>query len=159
GGAQDSRFVGGSQLVAQKVARRLGRRVVLRAPVRRIETIGSDRVTVIADGVEVDARRVVVAVPPVLAPNIDFSPALPSAKRKLLEQIVPGNLAKLEAIYDRPFWRDQGLSGQGVSITGVGTLPFDNSPPDGGPGIVFSFVGGDGARALPPTAAARQAAF
>jgi monoamine oxidase len=80
GGAQDSRFVGGSQLVAQKVARRLGRRVVLRAPVRRIETTGRDAVTVSADGVEVDARRVVVAVPPVLAANIDYAPALPAAK-------------------------------------------------------------------------------
>jgi monoamine oxidase len=158
-GAQDSRFAGGSQLVAIRVARRLGRRVVLRAPVRRIETAGKEAVTVMADGVEVAARRVVVAVPPILAARIDYAPALPSAKRKLLRAITPGNLVKLEAVYDRPFWRDQGLSGQGVSITGIGTLPFDNSPPQGTPGIVFSFVGGDGARALPATAGARRAAF
>ena len=36
GGAQDSRFVGGSQLVSIRMAQRLGRRVVLNAPVRRI---------------------------------------------------------------------------------------------------------------------------
>jgi monoamine oxidase len=159
GGAQDSRFVGGSQRVAIEVARRLCRRVVLEAPVRRIETTGKDAVTVMGDGVEVDARRVVVAVPPVLAARIDYAPALPAAKGKLLGSITPGNLIKLEAIYNRPFWREQGLSGQGVSITGTGRLPFDNSPPQGAPGIVFSFVGGDGSRALPAGAAARQAAF
>ena len=95
-GAQDSRFVGGSQLVAIRVARRLGQRVVLGAPVRRIETTGKDAVTVTADGVEVAARRVVVAVPPVLAARIDYAPALPSAKRRLLRAITPGNLVKLE---------------------------------------------------------------
>ena len=35
GGAQDSRFVGGSQLVSLRMAARLGHRVVLNAPVRR----------------------------------------------------------------------------------------------------------------------------
>ena len=159
GGAQDARFVGGSQVVAQKVAAQLGRRVVLDAPVRRIETTGKDAVTVTADGVEVDARRVVVAVPPVLAARIDYAPALPSAKRKLLKKITPGNLIKLEAIYDRPFWRDQNLSGQGVSPDDPGNATFDNTPPQGAPGIVFAFVGGDAARTLPPTLAARQAAY
>ena len=115
--------------------------------------------TVTADRVQVDARRVVVATPPVLAGRIAYSPALPSAKRRLLRAVTPGNLVKLEAVYDRPFWRDQGLSGQGVSVTGTGNLPFDNSPPQGAPGIVFSFVGGDGTRALPAGAAARRAAF
>src|SRR5262249_42816552 len=57
GGGQESRFVGGSQRVPINVARRLGDRVVLDAPVRRIETTGSNKVTVIADGVQVAARR------------------------------------------------------------------------------------------------------
>jgi monoamine oxidase len=133
--------------------------VVLGAPVRRIETTGKDAVTVTADGVEVDARRVVVAVPPVLAAKIDYAPALPSAKRKLLKKIVPGNLAKLEMLYDRPFWRDQNLSGQGVSPDNPGNITFDNSPPQGAPGIVFAFVGGDAARTLPAAAADRQAVY
>ena len=159
GGAQESRFVGGSQVIAQKVAARLGRRVVLDAPVRRIETTGKDAVTVTADGVAVDARRVVVAVPPVLAAKIDYAPALPSAKRKLLKKIIPGNLIKLEAIYDRPFWRDQNLSGQANGTAPPANATFDNTPPQGAPGIVFAFVGGDAARTLPPTVAARQAAY
>jgi monoamine oxidase len=157
--AQESRFVGGSQEVAIQVARRLGSRVVLESPVRRIES-GSDTVTVVADHDEVRARRVIVAVPPVLANRIGYSPALPRAKARLLRRIVPGNLLKWEAVYDRPFWRDAGLSGQGVTDQGPAQVPFDNSPPQGAPGILFSFVGGDFARAAQrQSTAEHQAAF
>ena len=80
GGAQERRFVGGSQVVSEKLAARLDRDVVLSAPVRRIarETGG---VRVVAAGRTVHARRVIVAVPPALAARIDYSPALPAGKR------------------------------------------------------------------------------
>ena len=159
GGGQESRFVGGSQLVPIRVARRLGTRVLLGTPVRRIETTGSDRVRVTADGVEVAARRVVTAVPPVLAARIDFSPALPAAKRRLLRTLAPGTTLKLEVTYDRPWWRDLGLSGQGISPNDPANATFDNTPPQGAPGILFGFVVGGGARGLPASAAGRQAAL
>jgi monoamine oxidase len=145
GGAQDSRFAGGSQRVSIEVARRLGKRVILDAPVSRIERVRGG-VRVVAHGVEVRARRVIVAVPPVLAARIHFSPALPRGKRGVLKAAVPGALLKWEAVYDRPFWRDAGLSGQAVSDAGPANTTFDNSPPSGAPGIVFGFVGGAEAR-------------
>ena len=147
GGAQESRFVGGSQRVAIEVARRLGRRVVLDAPVSRVERVRGG-VRVVARGVDVHARRVVVAVPPVLARRIAFSPALPRGKRALLRAMVPGALLKLEAVYDRPFWRDAGLSGQVVSDVGPANTTFDNTPPGGSPGVVLAFAGGRVAREL-----------
>lgn len=66
GGAQQTRFVGGSQLIPNRVAAALGERVRLRAPVRRITQTASG-VTVRASGLTVTARRVVVAVPTPLA--------------------------------------------------------------------------------------------
>jgi monoamine oxidase len=158
GGAQESRFVGGSQRVSIAVARKLGSRVVLRAPVREIATAGGE-VTVVADGVEVSARRAVVAVPPVLAAGIRFTPALPRGKARLLRSIVPGNLQKWDAVYDRPFWRDAGLSGQGVSDAGPANSTFDNTSPQGSPGIVFGFVGGNAAAGIGRSSAAHRAAF
>jgi monoamine oxidase len=158
GGAQESRFVGGSQRVALAVAKKLGSRVVLKEPVREIDR-ASDGVTVISDGVEVRASRAVVAVPPVLAAKIHFSPALPSEKAKLLKSIVPGNLKKWEAIYDRPFWRDARLSGQAASDVGPANSTFDNSPPEGTPGIVFGFVGGDASAGIPDNPSAHRAAL
>jgi monoamine oxidase len=137
--------VGGSQRVAIEVARRLGSQVVLRSPVRRIEQ-GRGRVVVTSDRLVVEAREVIVAVPPVLAERIDYAPALPRTHRALLKRIVPGRLIKWEAVYDSPFWRSQGLSGQAVSDVGPANSTFDNTPPGGSPGIVLAFVGGDQAR-------------
>ena len=158
GGAQESRFVGGSQKVSLEVARRLGSRVVLNAPVRRIVQSGG-RVVVASDRLVVDAQRVIVAIPPVLATNIDFSPQLPRQRRDLAKRIVPGQLIKWEAVYPTPFWRTQGLSGQVVSDVGPANTTFDNTPPGGSPGIMFGFLGGaEGRRAARLSPAARRQA-
>jgi monoamine oxidase len=143
-GAQESRFVGGSQEISIRVARTLRRRVVLNSPVRRILQHGRG-VTVEADRVTAHARRVIVTVPPALVAAIEFDPR--PAERALLAQRMPqGNLAKAEAVYDRPFWRAKGLSGQAVSDVGPVRSTFDNSPPDGKPGVLFGFLGGHDAR-------------
>jgi monoamine oxidase len=141
GGAQEQRFVGGSQLISEKLADRLGRRVVLRAPVRVVAQDG-DGVRIVADGTTVNARHVILAVPPALASRLAYSPALPKGKAALLKALVPGSLTKAEAVYDRPFWRDAGLSGQGVADVGPANTIFDNSPPDGSLGVLFGFIGG-----------------
>jgi monoamine oxidase len=146
-GAQDSRFVGGSQRIPQLVAKRLGSQVVLRSPVRRIAQ-GGGRVIVTSDHLVVEAREVIVAVPPVLAARIHFTPGLPPAKRQLFKRIVPGKIVKWEAVYDEPFWRAQGLSGQVAAEIGPAGTTFDNTPPGGSPGIMFGFIGGDDARAF-----------
>jgi monoamine oxidase len=57
-----------------------------------------------------------------------------------------GSLMKAEAVYERPFWRDDGLSSS--SIIGGGPIigTWDNTPPSGRPGIVMGFIGGEHAR-------------
>ncbi len=147
GGAQESRFVGGSQLVSERVARKLHSRVVLRSPVRAIHQDGHG-LTVTSDRLVVHAKQAIVAIPPVLLEHIHFSPAMPRMRRNLTRRIVPGHLIKWEAIYDRPFWRDAGLSGQVISDTGPVRSTFDNSPPSGAPGIMFGFIGGADAAAV-----------
>jgi monoamine oxidase len=141
GGAQERRFVGGSQLISEKLADRLGKRVVLRAPVRAVAQDG-DGVRIVADGRTVEASQVVLAVPPALASRLAYSPALPKGKAALLKALVPGSLTKATAVFDRPFWRDAGLSGQGIADTGPARSIFDNSPPDGSIGVLFGFIGG-----------------
>jgi monoamine oxidase len=145
GGAQESRFVGGSQRIPVLVAKKLGAQVVLKSPVRRIAQHGG-RVVVTSDRVVVEAREVIVAIPPKLVLGIDFNPGLPGAKRKLLKGTPPGRLIKWEAVYDTPFWRDDGYSGQAVSEQGPANTTFDNTPPGGSPGILFGFIGGKQAR-------------
>jgi monoamine oxidase len=148
GGAQQDRFVGGSQLVPLRMAEALGEeRLVLGAPVRRIEH-SQDGVTVHADGTVVRGRRAIVAVAPTLAARIAYDPPLPGYRDQLTQRMPLGTVAKCMAIYDEPFWRAEGLSGQGTSDLGPVRLTFDNSPPDGSPGVLLGFLEGRRARQL-----------
>jgi monoamine oxidase len=148
GGAQQDRFVGGSQLVPIRMAERLGpERLTLEAPVRTIRH-AADGVTVEADRVTVRARRAIVAVAPTLAGRIAYDPPLPGFRDQLTQRMPLGTVAKCMAIYDEPFWRREGLSGQGTSDAGPVRLTFDNSPPEGSPGVLLGFLEGRRAREL-----------
>ena len=144
-GAQMFRFVGGSQLIAKRLARHLGSRVKLGTPVHRIERMRGG-VRVVSKHHVVTARRVIVAVPPALVRRIRFEPGLPVNRRTLNRDMPQGTLLKVTAVYDKPFWRDAGLNGTAVSLNGPVNACFDDSPPDGSPGALFGFVGGDEAR-------------
>ncbi len=141
GAAQDSRFVGGSQLVPLRLAEQLGSRVALSAPVRRIVQ-HSDHVLVHSDRGNVRARRVVVAVPPAMVLDIDWFPLIPSKRQQLLQRMPMGGLMKCDAVYDKPFWRAKGLSGMGLNDRGAVRACFDNSPEDAAVGVLLAFVGG-----------------
>ena len=141
GGAQDSRIVGGSQIISIKVAEELGRRVVLSSPVRRIEQRGG-RATVVSDRRTFDAARVIVAVPAPMVNEIRWDPVLPVAHDALRRRMALGTLAKVHAVYDEPFWRKDTGTWRAVKIGGVVKEMFDNSPPSGKPGILLGFLGG-----------------
>ena len=141
-GAQEQRFVGGSQLVATKVARALGRRVVLSSPVRQIRN-GARGVSIVSDRINVRAKRVIVAVPPALCGRIGYAPDLPPERDSLHQRLPMGTLGKVAAVYEKPFWREKGLNGTALNTDGFVNATFDDSPPDGSPGVVFGFIGGD----------------
>jgi monoamine oxidase len=148
GGAQQDRFVGGSQLIAERLADRLGDAVVrLAAPVRRIG-VSNGQVTAGTDSGEFTGRRVVVSAPPMLAGRISYEPALPHWREQLTQRTPMGSVIKCQAIYDEPFWRADGLSGQATGDGEGSRVVFDNSPPDGSPGVLLGFLEGDEARSL-----------
>ncbi len=147
GGAQDSRFVGGSQLVSLRMAARLGRRVVHSAPVRRI-TQGRGGMSVQTDAGTWHASRVIVAIAPTLAGRIDYEPAMPAQRDQLTQRVPQGSVIKYEAVYPTPFWRTAGLNGYTNSDRAPVHFTYDNSPPTGKPGVLLGFVNGDDARRL-----------
>lgn len=49
---------------------------------------------------------------------------------------------KADAVYDRPFWRAEGLTGLGVSDRGAVRVAFDNGPADARVGVLLAFIGG-----------------
>ena len=141
GGAQESRFVGGSGLIPQRLARKLGDHVALDAAVSRVVQLG-DHCEVHSTRGTVRARRVVVACPPPLVLGIDWQPQLPLQRQQLMRQLDMGNLMKCDAVYETPFWRAQGLNGFGLNDSGAVRVSFDNSPPGGHVGVLLAFVGG-----------------
>jgi monoamine oxidase len=148
GGAQQDRFVGGSQRIALRMAEELGEeRMDLGAPVRRIEH-DPDGVTVRADDVTARGRRAIVAIAPTLAGRIAYDPPLPGYRDQLTQRMPLGTVAKCMAVYAEPFWRSEGLTGQATSEAGPVRLTFDNSPPEGSPGVLLGFLEGRHAREL-----------
>jgi len=138
-GAQQDRFVGGAQQILNKLAAELGDVVQLNWPVRRISQ-DNGLVTVSGEQGSVTSHRVIVAIPPTLAGRISYDPPLPPLRDQLTQRMPMGTVIKCYAIYETPFWRDQGLSGQAVTdeSSPLQTV-FDNSPVDGNPGMLMGF--------------------
>ncbi len=148
GGAQQDRFTGGSALIAERLADRIGAESVkLGAPVSKISVTG-DKVTATTAAGQFDGKRIIVTAPPLLAGRIDYEPALPHWREQLTQRVPMGSVIKCQVIYDEPFWRAEGLSGQATGDGEGSRVVFDNSPPDGSPGVLLAFVEGDEARRL-----------
>ena len=141
GGAQQDRVVGGSALLATRIAAELGDRVVPGSPLSRVEW-DREGVGLHAGDALIRGRRAVIALPPGNLARIAFEPGLPEAHVALARSMRGGRLVKVAATYGEPFWRADGLSGEGVSLTGPLTVAFDNSPPGGTPGALTGFIGG-----------------
>jgi monoamine oxidase len=147
GGAQQDRVDGGMQPLAEALSAGLGEHLHLGAPVQAIEQ-NERGVAVTTRNLEVHAKRAIVAIPPTLAGRIDYDPILPAARDQLTQRAPMGSCVKCIAVYDTPFWRARGLSGQVVSTEGPIHVTFDASGPSGRPGVLMGFLEGRAARAL-----------
>ncbi|QUR66699.1 flavin monoamine oxidase family protein [Mycobacterium spongiae] len=138
-GAQQDLVPGGTQRIALAVAAELGERVVLSAPVRRIDRHGAG-VTVLSDQGQTEAGFVIVAIPPAHRAAIAFNPPLPAEYEQLATHWPQGRLSKAYAVYSTPFWRANGFSGQALSDGGPVFITFDVSANADGPGVLMGFV-------------------
>ncbi len=136
------RVVGGSQLIPLRMAEELGERVVLGAPVRTIRWRDGG-VEVDAGHVTVSARAAIVAVAPNLAATIRFEPALPAWRMQLQQASSQGSVTKFLAVYDHPFWREDGLSGEGFAPHQLVRELYDNTPPSASVGVLCTFLPGE----------------
>lgn len=94
--------------------------------------------------IQIRAKTVVLALPPrVVEKTVQFFPNLPNNAMKALAAIPTwmAGQAKIVAIYDRPYWREAGLSGDAMSQFGPMAEIHDASPREGGPFALFGFVG------------------
>jgi monoamine oxidase len=146
GGAQQDRVIGGTYRICQELAATMPDVVQLNTPVTAVDW-SADPVRITAGGSTVRARRLVLAVPPPLAARIDYTPGLPDQRRALLAELPMGSVIKVNVVYEEPFWRADGLSGQANSDVRALNTVFDNVPFGGGPGVLVGFFEGAHARA------------
>lgn len=136
----DERVVGGLQQVPLLLAERLGEDVRLGHPVHTIEW-GENGAMVLTDGgLVVRARHAILAHAPILYPWIEFTPPLPRLKQQMHQHISMGFVIKVHAVYDRPFWREQGLSGTAFSPYEISHEAYDNTNHGDERGTLVGFV-------------------
>ncbi|MEV6321215.1 FAD-dependent oxidoreductase [Nocardia sp. NPDC051787] len=144
-GAQDARPVGGMGAIYRPMAAEIGESIRLSQPVRLIEQ-DLDGVTVRTDHSSVRARRAIVAVPLAVAGQIRYEPMLPVDRSFLHQRMPSGSIIKTSVVYDEPFWRNDGLSGQSVAPESPATVTIDACTDTGRPGVLCVIIEGPIAR-------------
>ena len=141
----NSRVAGGTQLIPLRLAERLGDRVVLGAPLR---TVRWERGRCRAGGRRDPRHRAARdrGVPPNVAGLIRFEPALPAWRMRLHQAMTQGDVIKVLAVYEAPFWRAEGLAGEGFAPYQLVREVYDNTPPAGRPGVLCTFLAGERAQ-------------
>ncbi len=112
--------------------------------IRKVEFGYEVAITTPDNEFDVQSRRIVLSIPPrVISNSIRFEPILSDQVIDTLNSIptwMAGH-AKLFAIYERPFWRELGLSGDGISRRGPLVEIHDASPDNEAYGSLMGFVG------------------
>ena len=123
----DRRIVGSMQGVSKAMAERLGEDIVfLNNPVLKLEW-SEDAVVAHGSSITVSAKKVVLAVPPNLYSRISYVPALPRKQQITHQHQSMGLVIKVHAVYETPFWRNEGLSGTCFGPNSLVQELYDNT--------------------------------
>jgi len=148
----DKRVVGGMQQVSLLQAAELGDDVVLDSPVRTInwaeDASGGFRVTAVSERATVNARFVIMAVPPNLYSRVSFNPPLPRRQHQMHQHQSLGLVIKVHAVYSSPFWREDGLSGTAFGAGAIVQEVYDNTNHEDPRGTLVGFVSDEKADAM-----------
>ena len=135
----DKRVVGGLQQVPLRLAERLGSAVHTGRDVEKV--IWTDEGVRVSSGdLVVSARHLVLAIPPTAVTCVRFEPPLPSIQRETRQHQSFGQVIKVHATYETPFWRDAGLSGTAFSPYEVVHEAYDNTNHGETRGTLVGFV-------------------
>ena len=138
------RVAGGlGAIITQMAARIESSRINLSTPITSLTKTKDGICAQTEDGQQFDAKQVALALPPRLAAQIAFTPAFPEKTLESMNSISTwmGGQAKAVAIYETPFWREAGLSGDVMSRIGPMVEIHDASPADGSAAALFGFIG------------------
>ncbi|MGD1932976.1 MAG: flavin monoamine oxidase family protein [Candidatus Phaeomarinobacter sp.] len=152
---------GGAGVLADYQASHLEGAILMGAPVSAIVQ-DTEGVTVTSTGGTFRGRRVVIAVPPQLYPDLGLTPELPAERQAALATFQLGRVYKTLAEFETPWWREGGLSGAIVNPGGMFHGISDATPAGASTHLLVAFTSGPSADALgaeAPDEDARIAAF
>ena len=154
------RVVGGMHALAEALADELGDdELRLGAPVEKVRH-GETATLVLRDGEEIESRFVISTLPPRLAVELEYDPPLPEWRAEEADKVSPGNVIKAFLLFDTPFWRDRGLSGQSSADEGAVRVTFDTTVDGARRGNLMGFfAGGEAASLSKRTPELREEAF
>lgn len=139
------RIGGGPTALMDALANRIGdANIRTSTPVTGVCEDGSKQVAVhLGSGETVTAKKVIIAVPLRVAATTMHIPWAPQALIDTMRRTPTwmSTQAKAVALYDRPFWRDAGLSGRIVSRSGPLAETHDHTPIENTPAAIFGFLG------------------
>lgn len=148
GGLNQLRLKGGMHTLAQAMADDLGDVVRLASPVTRILHDDAGATVELDGGDSLQARFVINTMPPRLAAQLAHEPALPQWRQETAQKVSAGNVIKAYLVYDTPFWREEGLSGQSSTDEGAVRVTFDTTTGDNERGLLMGFFEGADASSL-----------
>lgn len=117
GGAQEKVIKGGSKVLIEKIVEELKSNKVdllLNTPIYKVSQ-DDQSVTVYSESSTFKGKNCVLALSPVLCGRLIYDPPLPVMKDELFQRYPMGKTLKIIVSYNRPYWRDNGYSGQLVT--------------------------------------------
>lgn len=148
GGLHQKRMTGGVSALAEALAGELGDTVRLSSPVVKVVHGPQSATLELAGGERIEARQVISTLPPRLAVRLEHEPPLETWRAEVASKVSPGNVIKAFLVYETPFWRERGLSGQSSADAGAIRVTLDASLSDSPRGLLMGFFEGAEADSL-----------
>ncbi|XP_069103415.1 amine oxidase [flavin-containing]-like isoform X2 [Argopecten irradians] len=152
-GAQERKFVGGSQQISDCIAKKLGKdKVLLKQPVCSVSQDSNGVTVTDIHGNKYQGKYVIVATPLPLQNKITYEPPLPCLRNQLIQRVPMGSVIKTFVYYNTPFWREKGYCGSSAIVDNDEIIGF--SMDDVKPGntndlpAIMGFILADKARTL-----------
>ena len=128
-GAHDTHvFAEGAQRICEGIGDELEARLRLNSPVYKIRQ-NENGVQISGENFTQSADKVIIAMPPALSACIRYTPPLPAQRNMLTQRThLSGRDTKFILMYEKPFWREAGLSGMFTSTDGPVHVALDCTP-------------------------------
>ncbi|KAK7882334.1 hypothetical protein WMY93_028508 [Mugilogobius chulae] len=140
-GKEERKFQGGSSQISECMAKELGDRVKLQSAVYKIDQRETQWCFEFLIQF-VQAKYVVLAIPPGLNVKVHFNPELPPLRNQLIHRVPMGSVIKCMVYYKENFWRKKGYCGS-MMIEDNGSpigLTLDDTKPDGTVPAIMGFI-------------------